>query len=67
MITSIKRILYLLRDRVTYMFVGCDSLVGIGVKNIGSSNITDVSNIFSNCSHLKGLDLSDFSKKKRSG
>ncbi len=46
-------------------FAGCDSLTEIiGLENLNTENVTDMSRMFYNCTKLKSLDVSHFNTEK---
>ena len=48
-------------NSTAYWFCGCSNLTTIkGIRNLNTSNVTDMENTFIGCSSLKSLDVSNF-------
>ena len=45
---------------MSYMFMGCSSLISIDLTGFNTANVTDMSRMFDNCSSLESLDLTNF-------
>ena len=49
---------------MSYMFLGCSSLISFDLSNFSTSNVTRMNSMFSSCSSLTNLDLSNFNTSK---
>lgn len=46
-------------DSMSYMFEGCENLISIDISNFDTSNVTDMSRMFSGCYKLETIELGD--------
>ena len=60
-LTSYRRMFYGGVDYETYEFLSLSNLIKIsGLENLNTAIVTDMSEMFKNCSHLSSLNLSSF-------